>query len=126
MNTQRFNELLAAYGAERRRWPEAERELFDAGQASEAGRVALAQAERLDQLLDGWAIDTRDPDRAQRIIAATRPAVPRRATLAWISTAFTACLMLGFALGFASAPVDEDERSFSEQLLGSNAIEDFL
>lgn len=53
MNDKRFAELAAAYGAERRRWPQAERAVYDAFAGTPEGLALLADAERLDRQLDG-------------------------------------------------------------------------
>lgn len=53
MKLERFAELLAAYGAGAERWPESEREAAEALlAASPEARAALADARRLDRMLD--------------------------------------------------------------------------
>ena len=54
MNRERFLELLSAYGADMRRWPEAERTAAQAFAAGAGAEVAaeLAEARALDAALD--------------------------------------------------------------------------
>lgn len=79
MDRSRFLALTEAYGADLRRWPEDERAAAEAYRAAEpeAARVALAQADALDDLL--FASRPPQPSAAlrDRVIAAAAR-TPRR------------------------------------------------
>jgi hypothetical protein len=76
MTLERFAALLESYGAEERRWPDAERAPAAALlAASPAARTLRDEARRLDELLDESVVD--DPVPALRAaILATVPAPP--------------------------------------------------
>lgn len=119
MNRERFDQLLAAYGADFRRWPaeaRAEGEAFAAHGDEVADAIRAARA--LDGALDaGGASVAPSPALASRILAAApkqrlRTDFDRRA--GW---ALAACALLGVMLGFGGgmlAPVaDSDDSYFS-------------
>lgn len=91
MTPARFIALTEAYGADRRRWPEAERAMADtfAVQQPELARQALADADDLDALL--FASRPLQPSAAlrDRVIAA---ATVRPAHRTWMNR-------LGLAMG---------------------------
>jgi len=66
MTPARFAELIDAYGADAKRWPEAERAAALAllAHAPEA-RARLEEARRLDALIDAWPQPAAAPDPAQ-------------------------------------------------------------
>ena len=70
MDMTRFQELVAAYGGDVRRWPAAERETAQefAGREPAAARL-LADAADLDRLLDAGAAAVPPADLAARIVA---------------------------------------------------------
>jgi hypothetical protein len=86
MTPERFKDLAQAYGADFKRWPEAERveavALLDAGGAGT--REAHDEAAALDRLLGRHRVAGATPGLAERIIA-TAPLAPvwRRARLLW-------------------------------------------
>jgi hypothetical protein len=86
MTPERFKELTEAYGADPKRWPEAERAeaaaFMDAGGAD--AREAYAEAAALDRLLSRHRVAAATPGLAERI-AASAPRVPvwRQAHLLW-------------------------------------------
>jgi hypothetical protein len=106
VTNERALEIIATHGAEPSRWPAAERAATMALAGSDAAvAAALAEAGRLDALLNGWARDVpvRNFD-AAAIVAAARPAVVAspapRASLAgrWMAGGAVAAAMLGIAL----------------------------
>lgn len=140
MSIRRFTELAHAHGAARRRWPEHERVLYDRFATSEAGRTILADAERVDRLLDAWQQPEGsgdDGERVARIVAAagqehpsarplrTHVAPPRRQLLGtWLSTGFLASALFGFVLGFAQVETGGENPAYTELLLGSSTLEE--
>jgi hypothetical protein len=126
MDNKRFAQLAGAYGAARRRWPPGERAVFDTFADTPDGRRVLADAERLDLQLDGWVSVSDTEARVARIVAAATSPRIRPAMLAWMSSGFAACALLGFALGFAQVPVDGEDAALYDLLLGSSVIEELL
>lgn len=143
MDIHRFAELALAHGAARERWPEADRALFDRFAACPEGTGILADAARIDALLDGWQPGIDDAGRAERIVAAAnavahergevavvpaaRTVQRSRTVAAWLSTGFAASALLGFALGFTQASANSDDEAYMDLLLGSNTVmEEFL
>jgi hypothetical protein len=78
MNADRFRQILDAYGADPRRWPQAERaDARDFLAANAEARVWLAEADGLDGRLDGWAPLQVSPALRARVLgAAPRPRAP--------------------------------------------------
>lgn len=102
MTAERFLALVAAYGADRRRWPEAERaaaEAFAAMHPETAGR-ALAAADELDALLHRSPTPQVSTALRDRVLAAAATAGGRagRAGRVWIDR-----LSLAFGAGWAAA-----------------------
>ncbi|MBP8924371.1 MAG: hypothetical protein KBG75_00795 [Pseudomonadales bacterium] len=126
MDHKRFAELAGAYGAERRRWPEQERALYDTFADTLEGRMLLADAEQLDHQLDGWLTTQDDEARVASIVAAATLQPDRPFRLAWLSTGFAACVLLGFVLGFLQVSTDGDDATSYDLLLGSSTIEELL
>ncbi|MFL9882366.1 hypothetical protein PQR66_04975 [Paraburkholderia agricolaris] len=121
MTPERFHQIVEAYGADPRRWPQQERA---AGQAWAAAHRAEADAMLADAAgIDAWlAADKVDPPGAalqQRIIGsapARRPSVPRK-RLWWSGAAVAGVGLLGgvagafavsfFVLTWTAPPVHE-------------------
>lgn len=113
MDRERFTELLDAYGADFRRWPAELRADAAAFAAQDAEAAALmADARKLDAMLDAREDAVPSPDLADRILAfaprVVRPAFDRRALLA-----LAACAVFGVVLGYgggllAPAPIEDD------------------
>jgi hypothetical protein len=86
MTPERFRELTQAYGADPRRWPEAERAgaaAFLETHGAEA-REAYDEAGALDQLLGRHRVAAATPGLAEQIIGtAPRGRVWRKARLLW-------------------------------------------
>jgi hypothetical protein len=103
MTPERFHQIVEAYGADPRRWPQQERA---AGEAWAAAHRAEAEAVLADAAgIDAWlAADTVDPPGAalqQRIIGSApveRPIVPRR-RLWWSGAAVAGVGLLGGVAG---------------------------
>ena len=102
MTAERFLALVAAYGADRRRWPGAERaaaEAFAAAHPETAG-PALAEADDLDALLHRSPTPQVPMELRDRVLAAAAAAGGRagRAGRVWIDR-----LSLAFGAGWAAA-----------------------
>ncbi|NMM44500.1 hypothetical protein HH303_08415 [Rhodospirillaceae bacterium KN72] len=116
MTKERFLEILDAYGADSRRWPESER--IDALRFAASGDAmimeAVAEAQSLDAMLDGAAVPTLSPQAMARLRAHAHPSplAPLSAAihklLQWQGPiwqpagALAASLILGLTLGLAS------------------------
>lgn len=127
MSIERFTQLCETWGARPERWPPAERELYARRAPTPEGARVLAEAARLDALLDGFEPRADDPLRAARIVRAARQPVLRRRRIALASGAWAASLVIGFVFGFTE-PVtsDSDEAELSQLLLGSSELEEYL
>jgi hypothetical protein len=136
MDLSRFKTLAGAYGAERRRWPEAARPLYDRFAGTPEGAAVLAQAESVDRFLDALEVSAPDGGLAQAIVAEALSSSPgpgdggaesdgriRRERLGWRLGAFAASAIIGFALGFAQAGNDT-EPDFLTQLLGPASVQE--
>ncbi|MBX9460400.1 MAG: hypothetical protein KL785_04110 [Brevundimonas sp.] len=102
MTAERFLALVAAYGADRRRWPEAERaaaEAFAAARVDVSGR-ALAEADAVDALLHRSPTPQVSTALRDRVLAAAASAGGRasRTGRMWIDR-----LSLAFGAGWAVA-----------------------
>lgn len=71
MTPERLNEIIAAYGSEPSRWPEAEREAAQSVLAA-ADIALLRDAAALDAALDAWGVAETSPDLAARIVENSR------------------------------------------------------
>ena len=111
MNAERFSQLVDAYGADARRWPQAERaaaEAFRLAQPDTAARV-LAEADTVDDLLDAAPRAVVSHVLRERVLAAAagaglkarRPLFGfRPGRLAWLSSgAFAAAAFAGVLAG---------------------------
>jgi hypothetical protein len=104
---ERFRTCAEAYGADARRWPEADRALHARYAGTVEGAAMLAAAARTDDFLDAWTPAPAEPALADRITAAVRDGrPPRRRVVAWSAAGFAASAVLGFAIGFMQAPPD--------------------
>ncbi len=102
MDAARFEEIVAAYGAEPRRWPEAERADAEAFAARPEAASMMAEAGSLDALLDASAeITPLNLAFVRRVIAAAPKPTSR---LNWRpAAALAASALIGMALGFGGA-----------------------
>ena len=122
----RAQELLAAYGAGRHRWPEAERGLHDMLAACPEGEALLAEATALDTCLDGLLTRAADPLRPARILKAARAEARRRNIVRWVSLAYAASMALGLSVGYGLSAEPGAEENYGGLLIGSTVIEEFL
>ncbi len=102
MTAERFLALVAAYGADRRRWPDSERaaaEAFAAGHADSAG-PALAEADAIDALLHRSSTPQVSTALRDRVLAAAATVGDRagRTGRLWIDR-----LSLAFGAGWTAA-----------------------
>jgi len=121
MDLNRFKQCAAAFGAERRRWPEAERPLFDHFAACAEGAAVLAEAGRSDALLDALTLAVPDARLVPRIVALSRP-VWRRLLVP--AAALAACALLGFVVGFAQARAEARADVVGALLLGPRSLQE--
>lgn len=110
---ERFKELLDAFGADFKRWPETERAAARALIAREpAARAALAEACRLDALLDLY--DLPADMAAEARLRTALDAVPAGATVRHVlaswprAAALAATLLLGVATGMVASNLAPD------------------
>ena len=107
MTLVRFTELLAAYGARPARWPDAERDSAEAFalRDAEAARL-LADAERLDVLLDGYQVAEASPRLRARVLEVPAVASRReRRRFSWrMAWAVAFSCLIGVASGVLTAP----------------------
>src|SRR5690606_3506420 len=99
MTPERFETIVAAYGAEPRRWPEQEREAALAFAGTEAGAASLAAARRPAALLDRAGTP-----RARRELVARAARTPWRLRAGWAAQAATlaAAALLGLYVGWTT------------------------
>jgi hypothetical protein len=102
MTAERFHALIAAYGADTRRWPEAERAAAEAFAAACPGiaRTALDKAEAIDALLHASRVRSPSAALRDRVIASAADAglKARREGRRWLDR-----LALAFGAGWAAA-----------------------
>jgi hypothetical protein len=117
---ERFKSCAEAYGANPRRWPEADRPLHARLALTHEGTAILAEAERTDLFLDVWTAAPARAVLAERILdAATEPAPPRRRRgLAWSTAAFAASAVFGFVIGFTQVQDEPSSELVSQVLVG--------
>lgn len=121
MDLNRFKECSAAYGADRRRWPQREHPLYDRFAGTSEGAAILAEAGRTDRFLDALETAAPDPRLAGGIAAIARPAWYR---LAKPAAALAASAVLGFAVGFAQARSIADTDIAARLLLGPQSLQE--
>lgn len=118
MDRERFEHLLAAYGADFARWPEAEREAAAAFAVQNADTVAVAmrEARGLDAALD-LARETPDTTLLAARILRKAPKAAAAVFDARAAIALAACAVFGVVLGYGGgrlAPLaDEDDAFFT-------------
>jgi hypothetical protein len=118
MTPERVRELIAAYGAEPRRWPEAEqRPALTLLEQMPALRDEVARMAALDAALDRWAVPAPRLDAA--VLAARISATPQRRpemraisrfrwpSFAWPNAAgLAAAALAGFLVGWSHLDAD--------------------
>jgi len=102
MTAERFHALIAAYGADARRWPEAERAAAEAFAAAcpEVAQRALDKADAIDALLHVSRVPSPSAALRDRVIASAADAglKARREGRRWLDR-----LALAFGAGWAAA-----------------------
>ena len=121
MDMNRFAQCASAYGAARRRWPEAEQALYDRFASTAEGAALLAEAERDDRFLDAFTPAAPAAELSRRVGALARP-VWRRIGLP--AAAIATCAGLGFALGFAQVSGEADTALAAQLLLGPQSVQE--
>ncbi|HEX4196993.1 MAG TPA: hypothetical protein VHZ26_06085 [Caulobacteraceae bacterium] len=110
MDEERFRRLIEAYGGESARWPQAERApALRYLAATAAAHATRAEARRLDQMLDAWAVDDRAAALAARIAAgapASRSLRPRDLWISGVSLAAACVIGVMVGAGFGVASLD--------------------
>ncbi|MGR3906440.1 hypothetical protein Q3A80_05295 [Burkholderia sp. SR8] len=137
MTPERFRTIVAAYGADARRWPQAERAAAEAW-AQAHPRDAL---EALDEAaeLDGWLMhDTVAPPApalVERIVATAPAPAPRRTrgrrTVWWSGAAFAGVGLAGALAGavavsmlmLGSAPIAQHEPGYLTTTFGGPSVD---
>lgn len=105
MTGGRFEAILDAYGADPRRWPDAERAAALAFAAADSGAPALlAAAADLDGAIHQAAPDPAAAPLREAIVASARSAPPRRRPLWWAGAGLGAALA-GAAAGAVTVAV---------------------
>jgi len=144
MSAERLNRIIAAYGSEPWRWPEAEREAAQALLAQGDGAL-LREAAAIDAALDAWQPAEPGPELAARIVERSRdlpqagnarsavssflhrlfgtPLAPQLAGLA-------AALVIGFGIGMAGlgtgAEAQAQDLDLDTLILGPSAELEWL
>jgi hypothetical protein len=127
MTLERFSALAEAFGADMRRWPEADRAAARAlAQDSAPARTRLAEADALDAALDLSRVASPSPELRQRILsAAPKPrasradaASARSRLMRWLSGlgavgVLTCGAMAGAAVVAVSGPSHVDSDSLA-------------
>ena len=121
MDLNQFKECSAAFGAERRRWPQREHPLYDWFANTSEGMAILAEAGRTDRFLDALEPAPIDPRRARRIGALARPAWRR---LGKPAAALAASAALGFVVGYLQSHSAADTGVVAELLLGPQSLQE--
>ncbi len=100
MNSERALEIIAAYGADANRWPDAERgAVLELAATQPRVAAALAEARRFDALLAGWARDVVPSQFDVAAMAGLRQAAPGLPVKRWIAgSALAAAVAVGVAI----------------------------
>ena len=141
MNEARFQEILAAYGADPRRWPEAERPAAWAYSKAAAAKPAVRDAEALDALLAGYAAAPASSDleiiaRISRKVSAAAPqsirlgsgrpgrlqAFAAQGRNAAAAAGFLAAALTGLFIGFGNGASGVSTADASDELIVSYAM----
>lgn len=115
MTKERFEAILAAYGADARRWPEAERAAAEAYLA--ANPTDLTDARVIDALLDAAPQPAPPSDVLMRRIlreAPKRP-MPRYAP----ALALAACMVIAVLIGYGAGALAPPSASGADELVAA-------
>jgi len=121
MDLLRFKECSAAFGAERRRWPQRHWALYDRFAGTPEGMAILAEAGRTDRFLDALEPAFPNPHRARHTGALARPAWRR---LGKPAAALAASAALGFVVGYLQARSALDAGAAAQLLLGPQSLQE--
>jgi hypothetical protein len=121
MDLSRFKELSAAFGAEKRRWPQRDHALYDRFANTPEGMAILAEAGRTDRFLDALEPAPPDPRGAGRIGALAGPAWRR---LGRPAAALAASAAVGFVVGYLLAQGATDTGVVARLLLGPQSLQE--
>lgn len=121
MDLDRFKACSAAFGAERRRWPQREHALYDRFANTSEGMAILAEAGRTDRFLDALEPAPPDPRRVRQIGALARPAWRR---LGKPAAALAASAAVGFVVGYLQSHGTTDTGVVAQLLLGPQTLQE--
>jgi hypothetical protein len=121
MDLARFRECSAAFGAEKRRWPQRHHALYERFANTPEGMVMLAEAGRTDRFLDALEPAAPEPRRALQIGALTRPTWRR---LAKPAAALAASAAVGFVVGYLQSHGTADTGFVAHLLLGPQSLQE--
>jgi len=129
MTVERFADLAEIYGGDVARWPEAEREIARALLAAEPVRLeaVLADAARLDRLLDLAPAQSADAALLGRLIAAApRPASAMQRWLAGAGAALGlgVAALAGVAVGVAIGQADHGRTPQGQSVIAADFTTD--
>lgn len=138
LNKARMRELIQSYGADTRRWPEAERQSGQAWLTSHPKVVQklLADAQNLDQMLDMMHQPASDTSMLkarilkvaehteQNSIAANDSSAPSRLA-SWKSVAATLVLTTGIGFGIGQVAAADTSYASAEALLSISMQSDY-
>jgi hypothetical protein len=121
MDLDRFKTCSAAFGAERRRWPQREHPTYDRFANTPEGMAILAQAGRTDRFLDALEPALPDPRRTRQIGALARPAWRR---LGKPAAALAASAAVGFVVGYLLSHGATEASVAAQLLLGPESLQE--
>jgi len=123
MDAKRFAAMAAAYGAELRRWPEAERRAGSILATSDAGQAILKHAARLDAQLDSYGVEAPGKGLHNSILqAAGRQIVQRRRQrFWWLGLGLAGVGLAGAMAGLALVTIVTPEVQPDHYVLDANA-----
>jgi hypothetical protein len=121
MDLDRFKEYSAAFGAERRRWPQRHHGFYDRFANTPDGMAVLAEADRTDRFLDALEPAAPDPRRARQIGRLARPAWRR---LGKPAAALAASAAIGFVVGYLQSHGTADTDVAAQLLLGPQTLQE--
>jgi hypothetical protein len=121
MDLDRFKTCSAAFGAERRRWPQGDRALYDRFAHTPEGMAILAEAGHTDRFLDAIEPAPPDPRRARQIGGLARPAWRR---LGKQGAALAASAAVGFVVGYLLSQGTTDTGVVAQLLLGPQNLQE--
>ncbi len=144
MSVERLNQIIAAYGSEPWRWPEAEREAAQV-LLSRGDAALLREAAAIDAALDTWQLAEPGADLAARIVERSRDLPQAGNTRSAVSSflhrlfgtplapqlaGLAAALVIGFGIGIAglgpSTEAQAQDLDLDTLILGPSADLEWL